>query len=38
VIELGELKFYREMVLLQRYSQRGQPIQQLFARCLASQA
>jgi len=38
VIELGELKFYREMVLLQRYSQRSQPIQQLFARCLASQA
>ncbi|WP_248743470.1 MULTISPECIES: LysR family transcriptional regulator [unclassified Pseudomonas] len=38
VIELGELKFYREMVLLQRYSQRSQPIQQLFARCLESQA
>ncbi len=38
VIDLGELKFYREMVLLQRYSQRSQPIQQLFARCLASQA
>jgi len=37
VIELGELTFYREMVLLQRYSQRSQPIQQLFARCLASQ-
>ncbi|KIK87872.1 LysR family transcriptional regulator [Pseudomonas koreensis] len=38
VIELGELTFYREMVLLQRYSQRSQPIQQLFARCLESQA
>ncbi|NYH12532.1 LysR family transcriptional regulator [Pseudomonas moraviensis] len=37
-IELGELTFYREMVLLQRYSQRSQPIQQLFARCLESQA
>ncbi|WP_339524314.1 LysR family transcriptional regulator [Pseudomonas sp. EL_65y_Pfl2_R96] len=34
VIELGELTFYREIVLLQRYSQRMQPIQQLFARCL----
>ncbi|WPN55648.1 LysR family transcriptional regulator [Pseudomonas sp. P9_31] len=34
VIELGELTFYREIVLLQRYSQRKQPIQQLFARCL----
>lgn len=38
VIELGELTFYREMVVLQRYSQRSQPIQQLFARCLESQA
>ncbi|UQS17491.1 LysR family transcriptional regulator [Pseudomonas sp. HS6] len=38
VIELGELTFFREMVLLQRYSQRSQPIQQLFARCLESQA
>lgn len=38
VIELGELTFYREMVLLQRYSQRSQPIQQLFARCLETQA
>jgi DNA-binding transcriptional LysR family regulator len=34
VIELGELTFYREIVLLQRYSQRMQPIQQLFAQCL----
>lgn len=34
VIALGELTFYREIVLLQRYSQRMQPIQQLFARCL----
>ncbi|MDD1140685.1 LysR family transcriptional regulator [Pseudomonas sp. TNT2022 ID233] len=38
VIALGELTFYREMVVLQRYSQRSQPIQQLFARCLESQA
>ena len=38
VIELGELTFYREMLVLQRYSQRSQPIQQLFARCLESQA
>ena len=38
VIELGELTFYREMVVLQRYSQRSQPIQRLFARCLESQA
>lgn len=34
VIPLGELTFYREMVLLQRYSHRMQPIQQLFAQCL----
>ncbi|MFJ2390462.1 LysR family transcriptional regulator [Pseudomonas koreensis] len=34
VIELGELTFYREMVLLQRYSQRNQPVQKLFADCL----
>ncbi|POA17375.1 LysR family transcriptional regulator [Pseudomonas sp. FW300-N1A1] len=34
VVELGELTFYREIVLLQRYSQRTQPIQQLFAGCL----
>ncbi|WP_409318011.1 LysR family transcriptional regulator [Pseudomonas sp. KCJK9016] len=37
-IELGELTFYREMVLLQRYSQRSQPIQRLFAHCLELQA
>ncbi|WP_339447095.1 LysR family transcriptional regulator [Pseudomonas sp. EA_5y_Pfl2_R50] len=36
IIELGELTFYREMVLLQRYSQRNQPIQKLFAQCLES--
>ncbi|MNF58641.1 LysR family transcriptional regulator [Pseudomonas sp. Irchel s3b6] len=35
VVDLGELTFYREIVLLQRYSQRTQPIQQLFAGCLA---
>ncbi len=34
VIRLGELTFYRDIVLLQRYSQRQQPIQQLFADCL----
>ncbi len=34
VVEMGELTFYREIVLLQRYSQRTQPIQQLFAGCL----
>lgn len=34
VIELGELTFYRQMVLLQRYSQRNQPVQKLFADCL----
>jgi DNA-binding transcriptional LysR family regulator len=34
VVPLGELTFYREMVLLQRYSHRMQPIQQLFAQCL----
>jgi len=34
VIRLGDLTFYREIVLLQRYSQRQQPIQQLFAQCL----
>jgi len=35
VIHLRELTFYREIVLLQRYSQRNQPIQRLFAKCLA---
>ncbi|MCY1247112.1 LysR substrate binding domain protein [compost metagenome] len=34
IVPLGELTFYREIVLLQRYSQRMQPIQQLFAQCL----
>jgi DNA-binding transcriptional LysR family regulator len=34
VIRLGELTFYREIVLLQRYSQRNQAIQRLFAQCL----
>ncbi|CAI8993065.1 hypothetical protein EMIT0P258_90200 [Pseudomonas sp. IT-P258] len=34
VIRLGELTFFREIVLLQRYSQRNQPIQRLFANCL----
>lgn len=36
VIALGELTFYREIVLLQRYNQRTQPIQRLFAQCLES--
>jgi len=34
VIELGEVTFYREMVVLQRYSQRSLPIHKLFAICL----
>ncbi|MCK8683382.1 LysR family transcriptional regulator [Pseudomonas umsongensis] len=34
VIPLGGLTFYRDIVLLQRYSQRMQPLQQLFAQCL----
>ncbi|MBH2035868.1 MAG: LysR family transcriptional regulator [Pseudomonadales bacterium] len=38
VIPLGELTFYREMVLLQRYSHRMQPIQQLFAQCLRGES
>ena len=37
IIRLGALTFYREIVLLQRYSQRTQPIQQLFAKCLDTQ-
>lgn len=36
VIALGELTFYREIVLLQRYNQRTQPIQRLFTQCLES--
>ncbi|MFL1516078.1 LysR family transcriptional regulator [Pseudomonas prosekii] len=36
VIALGEFTFYREIVLLQRYNQRTQPIQRLFAQCLES--
>ena len=38
VIPLGELTFYREMVLLQRYSHRRQPIQQLFAQCVRGES
>ena len=38
VIPLGELTFYREMVLLQRYSHRMQPIQQLLAQCLRGES
>lgn len=38
VIPLGELTFYREMVLLHRYSHRMQPIQQLFAQCLRGES
>jgi len=34
ILPLGELTFYREIVLLVRHGQRNQPIQQLFARCL----
>lgn len=35
VIELHERVFYRELVLIERYSQRHRPLQQLFRRCLA---
>ncbi|MNI60992.1 HTH-type transcriptional activator CmpR [compost metagenome] len=34
IIRLGEVTFYRDIVLLQRYNQGQQPIQQLFAQCL----
>lgn len=37
VIELGELTFYREMVVLQRYSQRNLPVHRMFASCLIHQ-
>jgi len=33
-IPLGSLTFYREIILLSRYSQRHLPVPQLFARCL----
>lgn len=34
IIPLGTLTFYREIILLSRYSQRQLPVPQLFARCL----
>lgn len=34
IIPLGKLTFYREIILLGRYSQRHLPVPQLFARCL----
>ncbi len=34
IIPLGSLTFYREIILLSRYSQRHLPVPQLFARCL----
>jgi DNA-binding transcriptional LysR family regulator len=37
VIELGELTFYRELVLVMRHAQRQLPLQQLMRDCLADQ-
>ncbi|NIE73590.1 hypothetical protein F3J45_03815 [Pantoea sp. Ap-967] len=34
VIELGELQFHRELVLIERHSVRQRPLQQLFRHCL----
>jgi len=34
IIPLGKLTFFREIILLGRYSQRHLPVPQLFARCL----
>ncbi|MFC6336893.1 LysR family transcriptional regulator [Pseudomonas sp. CCM 7891] len=38
IIPLGNLTFYREIVLLSRYGQRHLPVPQLFARCLLADA
>ncbi|TFY95679.1 LysR family transcriptional regulator [Pseudomonas nabeulensis] len=38
IIPLGNLTFYREIILLSRYSQRQLPVPQLFARCLLADA
>ena len=38
IIPLGHLTFYREIILLSRYSQRHLPVPQLFARCLLADA
>ena len=38
VIPLGNLTFYREIILLSRYNQRHLPVPQLFARCLLADA
>ena len=37
IIPLGSLTFYREIILLSRYSQRYLPVPQLFARCLLAE-
>lgn len=34
VVSLGERTFYRELVLIERHTQRQRPLQQLFRRCL----
>lgn len=34
IIELGELTFHRELILLLRHSQRNLPVQRLFSECL----
>lgn len=38
IIPLGRLTFYRDIILLSRYSQRRLPVMQLFARCLQADA
>ena len=38
IIPLGHLTFYREIILLSRYSQRHLPVPQLFAHCLLADA
>ncbi len=38
IIPLGNLTFYREIILLSRYNQRQLPVPQLFARCLLADA
>ena len=37
IIPLGSLTFYREIILLSRYSHRHLPVPQLFARCLLAE-
>ncbi|MGY2963708.1 DNA-binding transcriptional LysR family regulator [Pseudomonas sp. TE36184] len=38
IIPLGQLTFYREIILLSRYNHRNLPVPQLFARCLLADA